>query len=463
MLLEITTTAPNATDLGYLLHKNPANIFERSMGFGTARVFYPEATDERCTAVLWLDLDQASLVRRHGDSSFSLSQYVNDRPYVASSFLSVAMAQSFATALSGRCKERPERVDERWPLSATIPAIDCDAGEEFIRGVFEPLGYEVGLRIQFRSTHKFEDWGASTLYRLSLSSNTTIQQLLTHLYILLPVIDNQKHYSFGEDEVAKLVENASDWLANHPMRDVITKRFLRYKRDFVFDALEKLASNSADEDSVSVNVEEAEDAEPVEKTINLHDQRLNAVAEALKAGGGHRIVDLGCGNGKLLRLLIRDRQWTEILGMDVASRELQIASRRLRLDRDGDSRTERVRLIQGSLLYRDDRIAGYDAAALVEVIEHIELDRLGFLERSVFGYAKPKRVVVTTPNADYNAHWETLHADQFRHADHRFRMVARAVRILDIPCCREFRLFGHSFGHRRSRWRLGSAIANGDF
>src|SRR5690349_1303230 len=126
MLLTITCTAPDATDLGYLLHKNPGSLFERATAFGTARVFYPEATPERCAAV-------------------PLAQYVSDRPYAPSSFLSVALGEVFSTALGGRSKERPERVDEKMPLTATLHAIDCDGGEDLIRRLWEPLGYAVAV------------------------------------------------------------------------------------------------------------------------------------------------------------------------------------------------------------------------------------------------------------------------------------------------------------------------------
>jgi 3' terminal RNA ribose 2'-O-methyltransferase Hen1 len=418
MLLNITTTAPDASDLGYLLHKNPANVFERSLPFGTMRVFFPEATAQICTASLWLDLDQASLVRRHNKDTFALSQYVNDRPYVASSYLSVALAQAFGTALGGRCKDRPDRVDELWPLSASIPAVDCDAGESFIKGVFEPLGYDVKAAPIPLDT-KFPEWGNSTLFSLTISASITLQDMLSHLYILLPVLENQKHYAFGEDEIAKLIDKAGDWLSVHPMKDIITRRYLRHKRQFVFDALEKLAVGTDDEEPAQTDVEVSQAKEDaLDHSVRLHDLRLEAAAEALKGPNIKTVVDLGCGEGKLLRLLENDRSWNRVVGMDVSTVALQIAARKLHMDRDRAS--ERLSLMHGSLLYRDERLAGFDAAAMVEVIEHIEPDRLEFVERTVFGYARPGRVVVTTPNADYNPHWETLPAGKMRHRDHRF-------------------------------------------
>ncbi len=252
---------------------------------------------------------------------------------------------------------------------------------------------------------------------------------LTHLYVLLPVLDNQKHYAVGAQEVAKLLDNAGEWLAVHPMRDVITRRYLRYRREYVEDAqaaLDRLIGTNDESPEGNATEEAAEIAQAkedaLEQPIRLHDQRLAAVAEALKANlpGASKVIDLGCGEGRLLRLLVKDAQWRKIVGMDVASSALKIAARRLHLDRDDQGLHERLTLLHGSLLYRDDRLAGFDAAALVEVIEHIEPDRLEYVERVVFGGARPGRVVVTTPNADYNPHWQSLPSGNYRHADHRF-------------------------------------------
>ncbi len=419
MLLELSTTAPLASELGFLLHKNPANVYQKTLPYGVAYVFYPHATDQCCTLALWLDIDPVGLVRRAGDTAFALSQYVNDRPYVASSFLSVAIGQAFSTALAGRCLTRPDRVGELWPFSISLPAVDCDAGADFIRDMFAPLGYAVSITPLPLDT-QFPEWGASTLHAVTLTGLQTVQNCLSHLYVLLPVLDNQKHYGVGADEVEKLLDNAAPWLPAHPHKDTIARRYLRYKRRFVDDALARLLEHNGDEDppdaDAAASAPPAEE-DALERPLRLHDQRLEAVAAALKQHGGQRVLDLGCGEGQLLRLLRAERQWTEILGMDVSPAALSVAERRLHLDREPDAR---LRVIQGSLLYRDDRLVGFDAAALVEVIEHIEPGRLEFLMRAVFGHARPRRAVVTTPNADYNSHWPNLPAGKMRHRDHRF-------------------------------------------
>ena len=423
MFLTITATGANATDLGYLLHKNPASLFERSTAFGTVRVFYPEASPERCTAALHLQIDPVGLVR--GNRAVALAQYVSDRPYVPSYFLSVALGEVFNTALAGRSKERPELVDAKLPLSATLHALDCDGGEPLIRRIWEPLGYHVSAE-RLPLDPRFPAWGPSDLYRVTVSGAQTVKDLLTHLYVLVPVLDNAKHYAIGEDEVDKLVRRGEGWLGVHPERELIARRYLRYKRRLADAALARLA----DVEGVP-NAEEAEDAAPrdaaeqqLEAPVRLNDQRIAAAVAAVRAIPGapaRRVIDLGCGEGKTMEALLKEIPGLEyVAGMDVSSLALERAARRLHLDRMGERQRARIGLFQGSLVYRDARLEGYDAALLTEVVEHADPSRLATLERVVFEHARPRRILITTPNAEYNSVWPSLPAGRFRHPDHRF-------------------------------------------
>ena len=154
--------------------------------------------------------------------------------------------------------------------------------------------------------------------------------------------------------------------------------------------------------------------------ISLNDQRLGSVLAALRASGAKRVLDLGCGEGKLLRELLKDRQFEQLVGVDVSIRALEVAQDRLRLERLPPMQAARIKLLHGSLIYRDQRLHGFDAAAVVEVIEHLDPPRLSAFERVLFEFARPSTVVLTTPNAEYNVKWETLPAGKFRHPDHRF-------------------------------------------
>ncbi|NUM44625.1 MAG: 3' terminal RNA ribose 2'-O-methyltransferase Hen1 [Anaerolineales bacterium] len=424
MLLTITTTHTPATDLGYLLGKHPARVQTFPLNFGQAHVFYPEATETRCTAALLLDIDPIGLVR--GDSewfgrTFALGQYVNDRPYAASSFMSVAIAQVYRNALKGQAKEHATLAQTPLPLQAMITPLPSRGGRNSSSGaalldrLFTPLGYTLTVE-RHPLDPQFSDWGDSRYYTLTLANTCRLQDLLAHLYVLIPVLDDEKHYWVGEDEVQKLLAFGGDWLRTHPERDLITARYLRHRRHLIRTALAQLL-----EDQPEPEPEETAEAETtLEQRINLHEQRLGTVLSVLRQSGAHRVLDLGCGEGKLLRKLLEDRQFTEIVGMDVSHQTLEIAADRLRLDSLPEKQRARIHLMHGSLTYRDQRLAGFDAAAVVEVIEHLDPPRLAAFARVLFEYARPGTVVLTTPNAEYNVKFDTLPEGKFRHRDHRF-------------------------------------------
>ncbi len=421
MILTLATEHPQAEGLGYLLHKHPAKLQSFPQSCGQAHVFYPENSPTRCKIAILLDIDPVGLVRRRGGPSgegFSLDQYVNDRGYVASSFLSVALAYLFATAMNGRCKDRPELVEIEFPLLAELPALPCRGGEAFLRQIFEPLGYTVESQCQLLDPN-FPDWGSSNCFHVTLRGNFRIQDLLKHLYVLIPVLDNDKHYWVGEDEVEKLLKRGDGWLNGHPLKEHIVNRYLKFQKRLTSSALEQLVSDSP-EDPDEVEARHNAQEQAIEKALSLNEQRMGTALACLKGCGAQRVVDLGCGEGNLLRLLLAERQFTEIVGMDVSHRVLEKASDRLKLDRLPDFQKNRIQLLHGSLIYRDVRLQGFDAAALVEVIEHLDPPRLAALERTVFEFAKPKTVVVTTPNAEFNVKFDTLPAGKFRHKDHRF-------------------------------------------
>ena len=415
MLLTITTTHQPATDLGYLLHKHPERAQSFNLNFGQAHVFYPEASEDRCTAVLLLDINPINLVRGR-DKRFALQQYVNDRPYAASSFLSVAVAQVYGTALNGRCADRPELVDTPIPIEATITALPVRGGELFLRSLFEPLGYTMTVE-RYALDERFPEWGQSRYVTVTLKNRVRLRELLTHLYVLIPVLDDDKHYYVSQDEVDKLLRRGQDWLAQHPEREAVTRRYLKHQRGLTREALAQLAEEA---DSALSQEEQDAEEEASEKRIGLHQQRLDAVVAVLKESGAARVLDLGCGEGKLLRLLLKERQFTVVCGLDVSHRSLEIAADRLRLERLPLAQRERITLQHGSLLYRDKRLIGYEAAALVEVIEHLDAPRLAVMVRMLFGEYRPSLIVMTTPNQEYNVMWPSLPAGKFRHRDHRF-------------------------------------------
>ncbi|MFR9795034.1 3' terminal RNA ribose 2'-O-methyltransferase Hen1 [Streptomyces sp. MS06] len=500
MFLTVTTTGTPqqpATDLGFLLHKHPDKAQAFSTSYGTAHVLYPEADEQRCTAALLLEVDPEALVRRGkgkgrgGAPDAALAQYVNDRPYAASSLLAVALSRVFATAMKGHCASRPERAARPLPLRIEVPALPARGGPDLVRRLFAPLGWQVTAEPVPLDT-EFPQWGASRYVHLVLESEALVlAEALRHLYVLLPVLDDAKHYWVSSEEVDKLLRAGEGWLPGHPDRQLITSRYLARRWSLTREATERLelvrlaeTDDSAVEeiDNAVEEIDNAVEADtggedgnavaggagtPVgggpgtaveaetsavgeagtagrtgttggtgseaetgteaeagtgggQRPVSLAVQRRAAIVAALHESGAARVLDLGCGQGQLVQELLGDPRFTEIVGVDVSQRALAVASRRLRLDRLGERQSARVRLVQGSLAYTDSRLRDYDAAVLSEVVEHVDLPRLPALEYAVFGAARPRTVLVTTPNAEYNVRWETLPAGRFRHRDHRF-------------------------------------------
>ncbi|BEV13114.1 3' terminal RNA ribose 2'-O-methyltransferase Hen1 (plasmid) [Asticcacaulis sp. DW145] len=417
MLLTISTTHRPATDLGYLLHKNPQRLHSQAFGFGQAHVFYPEAREDLCTAALLLEVDPIGLVRKSGPSGegFALEQYVNDRPYVASSFLSVALGQFFRTAMTGRSKDRQELADTAIPYEIRLPVLPCRGGETVLRRLFEPLGYAVCAE-RLALDEAFPAWGDSAYFDVTLSIKARLADILRHLYVLIPVLDQDKHYWIGDDEVEKLLRHGEGWLDAHPDKELIARRYLKSFKGLTAQAMERLSDGTSEPDPVREGGQE----ETLERKINLNQQRLEWVIATLKRLGAKSVVDMGCGEGKLIGLMAKDIDFDRISGCDVSVRALEIARERLNFDRMPEFQQQRITLMQSALTYRDKRLTGYDAATVIEVIEHLEPDRVDAFARSLFEYAKPGVVILTTPNAEYNALFENLPSGKFRHPDHRF-------------------------------------------
>ncbi|MFC8917981.1 3' terminal RNA ribose 2'-O-methyltransferase Hen1 [Streptomyces sp. NPDC057116] len=447
MFLTISTTGTPespATDLGFLLHKHPDKAQAFSTSHGTAHVFYPEASPERCTAALLLEVDPVALVRRGrgkgrgGAPDSALAQYVNDRPYAASSLLAVAMSTVFRSALRGVCAAQPGLADRPLPLRIEIPALPARGGAGLVRALFGPLGWTSVDAEPVALDERFPGWGDSRYVRLVLEGELRLADALRHLYVLLPVLDDAKHYWVTTDEVDKLLRAGEGWLADHPEHKLITSRYLSRRWGLTRQAMERLelvrlaeaddldvedVDNAVDETTAVLVEEEGSD-----RPVPLAEQRREAILRALRAAGASTVLDLGCGQGQLVQALLQDVRFTRVVGVDVSVRALTVAARRLRLERMGERQAARVKLIQGSLTYTDKRLKGYDAAVLSEVVEHLDLPRLPALEYAVFGSARPATVIVTTPNVEYNVRWERLPAGHVRHGDHRFEWTREEFR-----------------------------------
>jgi 3' terminal RNA ribose 2'-O-methyltransferase Hen1 len=327
MYLSLATTHQPATDLGYLLHKNPARLHETELAFGRAVMFYPEAGEDRCEFAMLLDIDPVGLVRGIGSGDGLMDQYVNDRPYAASSFLSVALARGVREALAGRSKERQGLAESAIPLEAVIAPVR--GTPELIERLFGPLGYTLSAERHPLDPDRPE-WGDSPYVTLRLSALKPLWELLGHLYVLLPVLDNRKHYYVAQDELEKLLAHGEGWLAEHPERELIVSRYLKRRSSLVREALARLTGEpdaaTAGDPAIANAAEEA-----TEQPLRLHDLRLDRVAEIIVESGAARVLDLGCGSGRLIARLVRRPGITEIAGVETSNVELERAERR----RDG--------------------------------------------------------------------------------------------------------------------------------
>jgi 3' terminal RNA ribose 2'-O-methyltransferase Hen1 len=400
-------------DLGYLVHKHPEKVQTYPVAHGQVHVFYPEVSPQRCRLSMLLEIDPVGLVRRAGQG---LDQYVNDRPYAASSFFAVAMNRVFRDALGAKCKDRPELVHTPLDLEVQLSVVRCSP--DYLRQLFLPLGYAVETQ-----NHPLDPqlgWQQGPYHTVTLKAVTQLHKLLNHLYILLPVLDPQKHYYVDQDELEKLMRKGEGWLAQHPLKNSIVERYLKYRPGLTRDALARLQETPEDPEAVTQEADAAE--EQLERPIRLHDVRLDRVCELLKQSGLNHVVDMGCGSGKLLSRLRKFRQFQRIQAVDVSYQALVMAKEKMRAE------DARVEFLHGSLLYRDSRLKGCQAVALVEVIEHLDLPRLRACEKNLFGFLRPQLVVLTTPNRDYNVLFEGLSAGNFRHHDHRFEWTRAEFR-----------------------------------
>jgi 3' terminal RNA ribose 2'-O-methyltransferase Hen1 len=390
------TIAAAGDELSYLLFKHPGRVQRFELPMGQATLWYPVADAEQCQVALLVDVDGAELGKsKLRFDRFDLGSYINDRAYAASSLLAVAIARVFGSALRGQDPvERPGAASVQRELRIRVPSVRA-RGELSVPELFEPLGYQLDA-----VEH-------GEIVDLTLSGTLTLQQALAHLYVLLPVLDDSKHYWVSFAEIDKLERYADSWLPAHPQRERIMARYLAHQREYVAEASTRLL---ADEDQAGGSTSF--------RPPNLAAQRITALLRILREVNAQRVIDLGCGEGRLLTALLGDSYFTEVAGADVSATVLARAERHL--ERLSERQQARVKLFQASASYRDSRLAGYDAMVLSEVVEHLDPDRLAALENTVFAAARPQNVIVTTPNREYNVRYAELEAGGLRHPDHRF-------------------------------------------
>ncbi|MCH5158053.1 MAG: 3' terminal RNA ribose 2'-O-methyltransferase Hen1 [Clostridiales bacterium] len=459
MLLTITYEGKNTQELGFLLYKNPNKTQQFELSYGKAYVFYPEVSDTRTTAALLIDIDPIDLARgKLGSSVGGLFDYVNDRPYASTSFLSTAISRVFGTAMSGKCEGRQALADAPLKLTARIYSIRDGGEDDLAAQLFEPLGYTVRTERTVLD-ERFPEWGRSPYVNLTVSGTVKLSVLLNQLYVLIPVFDRQKHYYMSEDEIHKLIDHGEGWLSAHPQREKIAHRYFNAKRSYAKKALDVLLADEADES------DKAEEETAEEKVVRspLNALRMESVKSAVLLSGATSVIDLGCGECRLTALLLNEPQIKKITACDVSVSVLEKGAQRLNIDRMPKYKQDKLTLMQASLTYRDKRFEGFDCACVIEVIEHIEPARIPAFERSVFEFAAPRTVIVTTPNKEYNTVYEKMQEDAMRHGDHRFEWTRAEFKKWTEHVCSVFGYSCEISGIGESDERYGTPTQMGVF
>ncbi len=461
MLLTITYEGSSTQELGFLLHKNPERAQQFELGYGKAYVFYPEVSNERTTAALLLDIDPIDLARgKLGSRDGGLFDYVNDRPYASTSFMSTAIARVFGTAMSGRCEKRPMLAETPLKLTANLSSLKDNGDTELAKQIFEPLGYTVETK-RTQLDDAFPEWGISTYIDLTVSGTVKLSELLNHIYVLIPVFDRQKHYYISEDEIGKLLAHGEGWLSEHPYKEKITRRYFTAKRSYARKALNILLADEMSTDEITADTNETDEEKEVRTPLNT--QRMETVKNAVLSCGASAVLDLGCGECRLTSLLLNEPQIKRVTACDVSAGVLEKAAQRLHIDRMQTYRKNKLTLMQASLTYKDKRFEGYDCACIVEVIEHIEPMRIPAFERVIFEFAAPRTVILTTPNREYNANYEHMQENSLRHGDHRFEWTRAEFREWTEHICEKFGYSCKLSGIGEADEKLGSPTQMGVF
>jgi 3' terminal RNA ribose 2'-O-methyltransferase Hen1 len=402
MQLSIKVTGQGAGVVSHLISKNPHNLYERNEKGHTVRLVYTTSSEEETEFLLYVVPDPIELVRNSPDL-YNITQYINDREFAVSSLFCSFIRTALGTALNGKPKEEYRSwVDHELQLELRFGPLASSLSDKQIQQLFEPLGYKIG--IDYGDFTVFKE--KSTARYLTIKGTKTLQTSLRHVFVLIPVLDDYKHYFIDEREVEKLERYGEGWLEFHPLADLIIKRSLRFR-----DVIAK--SNFKVSDEKDLNFRNKAPSKP-----RLNDMRYEAIVKQVQSlTNKSTVIDMGAGEGKLSVQLGFIPGIQEILAVEPSQREHIRAKERFEKAKQIEGFLE-PSLLWGSLFYTDDRLRNKDVMILCEVIEHINEDRLPGIMELIFRENRPRTFLITTPNQEYNAIYDL--GENMRHNDHRF-------------------------------------------
>jgi 3' terminal RNA ribose 2'-O-methyltransferase Hen1 len=399
MQLSLTVRGSGAEAVSYLIAKNPNNLYERNEKGFKVRLVYPTFTKEEVQFVIYVKPDPIDLVRNTADS-YDITHYINDREFAVSSLFITTIRKALGTALNGKPDEAyAEWVDHPFEIELSFGPVSTDLRDHELAELFEPIGYQVDIQrgvsvLREKSSARF----------VTISGSQTVQNALKHVSILIPVIDNYKHYFLDEREVEKLDRYGEGWLESHPLKQLIVKRALR------FNALISQSKYFGKKQHTSNQNEN--------RRIRLNDIRYEAILKVIQSlEHKETIVDLGAGEGKLSVQLGFLGGVKEILSIEPSNKSRIKAIERFEQVNTKEAYVE-PKSLAGSLFYFDSRLQNKDIIILCEVIEHIDEERLPKIFETILNDYRPKTFIVTTPNKEYNILYEM--SENLRHDDHRF-------------------------------------------
>lgn len=400
MQLTIRATGDNVKAISYLVSKNPENLYERNQKGHLVRMFYSKFADKELEMTVFVTPDPLELMQNKSNS-FDITHYINDREFAVSSIFCSFIRSALGTALNGQPKEEyAQWVGHEFPFVLELGPVASTLSDQQLKDLFEPMGYQVDIE-RPEIHYSFQLKESSTVRTLTLTGYQTLQNSLRHLFVLIPVIDNYKHYFIDEKEIEKLERYGDGWLEEHPMREMIYRQALRFKE--IYSLVE------------SPNTEEKPE-EPVRK-VRLNEMRYEKIVETAKLLKPNSIVDFGSGEGKLAVQLGFINGVQEVLAVEPSQAATLKAVKRFEKVKDRSSFIEPTTL-WGSLFYYDERLKGKDLIILCEVIEHIDAQRLPKAFDTILNLYAPESLIITTPNQEYNEIYDM--EDHFRHDDHRF-------------------------------------------
>ncbi|MGM0845103.1 MAG: 3' terminal RNA ribose 2'-O-methyltransferase Hen1 [Bacillota bacterium] len=401
MQLTIRASGAEAEVISFLLAKNPNNIYERSQNGHLVRMFYSKFTKEEVEVTLFVTPDPIEL-SRNSSEKYDITSYINDREFAVSSIFCTFLRSALGTALNGKPKdEYAPWVNHAFSLKLEFGPLASSLSDQQIIGLYEPLGYEVEITYG-EADYNLDLKTKSSVRYITLKGLTTLQNGLRQLVVLIPVLDNYKHYYIDEKEIEKIERYGEGWLDHHPQREFILQKALRFKE--IYSQVDnRIAEGDKKESPIKVRLNDLR----YEKIIH-HINRLEKKES---------IVDFGSGEGKLSLRLGFVNGVKEIIAVEPSESAALKALKRF----EKAAQKEDILMpttMMGSLFYFDERLKGKDVMILCEVIEHIDEYRLPKIMNTILNDYKPGVLMITTPNQEYNQVYDM--SEGYRHSDHRF-------------------------------------------